>query len=154
MFGILGPNRDITAGQLADACKAFYSAMARTRSATAAIAEMNAAVSQDRIFSVAGAELLFTEVWKYYLEDPSLSKDVAERVKHIVRNVLILYRQEHGVPMPTEVEERVRLEATRHVEDHEAHFAEMQRHFFFMDLFPENARRFAINLNALASERP
>ena len=57
------------------------------------------------------------------------------------------YIAEHGAAMPRESEQRFRALARQYLEASDERFAETKRHFFFIDLFPENEERFPITLD-------
>lgn len=42
----------------------------------------------------------------------------------------------------------------RHVEAHEEHFAEFREHYFFIDQFPDNDKRFPITFADLKQDGP
>ncbi len=142
MWGILGPNRTVTAGELDDGHHAFYQTLYKTRDFTPAIEAMNASVTTgDRPFFLFGAQWFFTQVMMGYFERYCTEEAIAARVQKAAPTEQALRKQ--GV---SEDEIRRRREAFRqHLHDHRGHFDRMKPIFFAEDLCPENAKRFSVS---------
>ena len=142
VWGILGPNRTVTAGELDDGHHAFYRTLYTTRDFTPALESMNASVPPaDRPFFLFGAQWFFTQVMRGYFERYVTEHAITARVQKAAPREEALRQQ--GVPE----EEILRMrEAFReHLRDHRGHFDRMKPVFFAEDLCPENATRFAVS---------
>ena len=131
VWGILGPNRTVTAGELDDGHHAFYRTLYKTRDFTPAIEAMNASVTAgDRPFFLFGAQWFFTQVMRGYFERYCTDEAIAARVQKAAPTEEALRKQ--GV---SEEEILRRREAFRqHLQDHRGHFDQMKPIFFAEDL--------------------
>lgn len=148
-LALLGPNRTLKAGQLQVAVQRFYSTLFRDRNGNAAIDAMNAALAPEpAAFGIVNAEMLFMQVWQAFLADQCTEPELSRRVDGIIFRNAARFREEHGVEMPVEVTEETRRLAKLHVEAVDDQFTECRRHFFFIDLCPENDQRFPVTLES------
>lgn len=143
-LAILGPNRDVMSDEVAKACVAFYRTIFQKGTGNAALDAMNAAVApKPRTFGIFNCEKLFTDVYDGYLAQTSEPGNVEARVERMMARG----RAECG-PLPPAETERVRRAMLDYILDHPARFEEQRRHFFMVDLYPENDARFNLRLEA------
>ena len=141
-LAILGPNRDVMPDEVASACVAFYRTIFQKDTGNAALDAMNVAVApKPRTFGIFNAEKLFTDVYDGYLAQTSTPGEVEARVERMMARG----RAEHG-PLPPAETDRVRTAMRDYILDHPARFEEHRRHFFMIDLYPENDARFNLRL--------
>jgi hypothetical protein len=142
VWGILGPTRTVTAGELDGGHHAFYQTLYAERDFTPAMEAMNASVpAGDEPFVLFGAQWFFKEVMRGYFERYRTEDSIVARVQKAAPKEEAL--RQHGVP---EKEILRRREAfRRHLRDHRGHFDKMKPVFFAEDLCPENAKRFLIS---------
>ena len=154
-LALLGPNDKISAGKLADAMSVFYRTMFEKSSGGAAFKAINDSINPDKpTFSMVNAEMLFKMIWQGFLQDRTSPDELDNRVQQIVIQNMIAFREEHGFPIPADVLEEVRRRVRRHVEAHEEHFAEFREHYFFIDKFADNDKRFPITFADLQQDGP
>jgi hypothetical protein len=154
-LALLGPNDKISAGKLSGAMRLFYRTMFEKGSGDAAFKAINDSINPDKsTFSMVNAEMLFKMIWQSFLQDRTLPDELDKRVQKIVIQNMIAFREEHGFPIPPDVLAEVRRRVRRHVEAHEEHFAEFRKHFFFIDKFPGNNKRFPITFADLQQDGP
>jgi hypothetical protein len=141
VWGILGPTRTVTAGELDDGHRAFYRTLYTTRDFTPALDAMNATVpAADQPFFLFGAQWFFTQVMRGYFERYTTEDAIAARVRGAAPREQDLRQQ--GVP---EEEILRRREAFReHLGNHRGHFDRMKPIFVAEDLCPENSTRFLV----------
>lgn len=144
-LALLGPDRTISAGELARRVLVFYRHLLRDRDGSEAIRSMNeAARSGDPLFGIVNAEMLFRDVFTAYLRDECSEQAIDARVERVVRETIRRFREAKGVGMWAHEIERIRKIARQEALDHERHFDDKRRHYFFIDLFLENDQRFPI----------
>jgi len=144
--GYLGPNRSLSAGDLFDGLRAFYIGLLLDRDMTAAINAMIAAVPNMPYF-FATAEGLFHLGFSAYIRDQATGQPLTDRAEALLQ----LMREAQTEPMPT-VGDVVRTIKERE----EPEFERLRRHYFAIDLLPENETRFKLSYDdaVQASESP
>jgi hypothetical protein len=141
-LAILGPNRDVMPDEVAKACVAFYRTIFQKGTGNTALDAMNAAVApKPRTFGIFNAEKLFTDVYEGYLAQASKPGNVEARVDRMMARG----HEDYG-PLPLAETERVRRMMLDYILDHPARFEEHRRHFFMIDLYPDNDARFNLRL--------
>jgi hypothetical protein len=87
-------------------------------------------------FGIFNCEQLFRDVWDGYFADAMDEKWIAARVEQAVESA--------KAKRPRSESERtgLRVYMRNYILDHTARFEESRRHFFMIDLYPENAARF------------
>ena len=149
-LALLGPNRLISAGDLATALRAFYRGIFSDRNGNGALRAMNDVVDEARpTFGLVNAEMLFTVVYRAFLKERCTEEELSQRVEGVVAAEAARFKERHGVGMWAHEVEQVRANAREHVQAHDQHFDHYRRQFFFIDLFPENAQRFPITIEDL-----
>lgn len=95
VWGILGPTRTVTAGELDDGHRAFYRTLYETCDFTPALDAMNLSVTAgDRPFVLFGAQWFFAQVMRGYFDRYSTEDAIAERVKKAAPREKALREQE------------------------------------------------------------
>ena len=142
VWGILGPTRTVTAGELDDGHRAFYRTLYQTRDFTPAMKAMNASVpAGDQPFFLFGAQWFFMQVMRGYFERYCTDEAIAARVLKAAPTEGLLRQQ--GI---SEDEILRRRETFRqHLRDHRGHFDRMKPLFFAEDVCAENSARFPIS---------
>jgi hypothetical protein len=124
----------------------FYRGVFEHNDGNRAMRMLNDIVDPDKAtFGIYNCEKLFTDVWNGYFEQTATEQQVEERV-----DVLVARARAERSELPREEVARIRAFARDYILDHPARFEESRRHFFMIDLYPENAARF--NLVAAPAE--
>jgi hypothetical protein len=145
-LALLGPNREITNGETSRGFLAFYQSLFATRKISAALRAMNDAVDPNTpVFQLVDAEMLFKDVWAHFVETLCRGDALERRIDAVVVKGVHRSKVEKGGMWAHEVE-RLRVLARRELEAVEQQFVHYRRQFFFIDLFPDNDRRFPITL--------
>lgn len=148
-LALLGPNRPIKAGQLEVAVQRFYRAVFLDGNGNAAIESMNATLlPEPPAFGIVNAESLFSQVWQAYLTEECTEPRLSQRIEAIVARNVAGFRAEHGTEMPAAGMAQLRTLVRRHVESVDEQFSERRRHFFFLDLHPQNEDRFPVSIES------
>lgn len=144
VWGILGPKRSVTAGELEDANLAFYRTLFATRDGGVAWHAMNDTVKAgDRPFALFTAEMMFKLVMQGYFERYCTEEALAKRD---LKSLEIAADLAARGANPQDL--RNAHEAFReYVRDHRGHFDRIKSNFFIVDLCSENAERFAISFD-------
>ena len=135
---LIGPKRDVSAGDIEHACLAFYRALFDTGDGRAAWCAMNDAVAPGSLtFAVFTAEHTFyTAMYGYFTRhcsEDALARRERESVAHL----------EQGGMSGAELEQG-RQVVRRNMRDHRRHFEHFKKRYFFCDRYPENATRFDV----------
>ena len=147
-LALLGPNRPISATHLASACQVFYRDIFKDRNGKAAFKAMNDVVDSTKpTFGIVNAEMLFKHVYHSFLLERCTEEALSKRVESIVAEQVKQFKAERGVGMWAHEVAQVRALARHHAEAHDEHFEHYRREFFFIDLFPENDKRFPITID-------
>jgi hypothetical protein len=151
---LLGPNRKVTAGELATGMRTFYRTLLRDRSVDTAFKAMNDAVDPTKpAFNRISAEGAFKMVWTGYRKDVCTPKKMRARTKEAVKQMAAKRLADTGnVATLAETERFARFFRER-LDDHELHFETVRREFFLIDLYPENDARFDLKLKDCRPER-
>lgn len=151
---LLGPDKTIKPGPLAKAMQTFYRMMFEKRNGNAAFQAMNDTVDPAQpAFGMINAEMAFRWVYGGFLRERCTPAEIAKRAESILHAARWKYFIEHGRPMPLQAFALLQAETQRHVESHDEYFIRMRRDYFFIDLLPDNDKRFPITMaDCLASE--
>ena len=143
--GLIGPNRKMTAGEMSAACLAFYRTVLGQMNGDAGIKAMNDAVNTTKdTFWMISAETAFKVVFKNFLETLCAPHAIEERLDRITANVVTRRRIEGLPDLFSKDLERLRKLTREKLSDQRGRFEEMRREFFYIDLYPENDRRFDV----------
>ena len=139
VWGVLGPTRVVSAGELEDAHLAFYRTLYRTRDYTPALQAMNDTVpAGDRPFFLFGAEWMFRQVMRGYFKRYSTEEAITARVEKAAARA-----RQNGM---AEDEILRRCETFREgLCNQRRHLDLVKPHFFAEDLWPGNATRFSVS---------
>jgi hypothetical protein len=151
VWGVLGPTRVVSAGELEDGHLAFYRTLYSTRDFGPAIQALNDSVrAGDRPFVLLSAEWMFREIMRGYFRRYCTDEAIAARVQKAAPREEALRRQ--GV---AEEEILARRERFREfLRDPRRHFDELKPHFFAADVCPRNAVRFSVTFEDCAPTLP
>lgn len=130
----LGPNSRLTARMLSDGLRAFYKTLLLERDMTAAVNGMLAAVP-DMPYFLSTAEGLFHLGFAAYIRDMATGQALTDRAVALVD----LMRKANTNPLPS-----AEAVATAIKERERPGFESLRRHYFAIDLFPENDARFRL----------
>jgi len=150
VWGLIGPNRVVNAGEIELATSAFYRTLLSERDGGVAWRAMNAAVDADtKPFSFFSASAAFRFVFGSYLATEG-TPDALER-----RRRAIIARLESDGLSP-DIVRAGEPAVAEYIGDHRARFEEAKGHFFFTDLCPDHNERFPVTLDdcRLPSSRP
>ncbi len=143
-LALLGPTKQINAGDLSKALQTFYKSIFAGRNGNAAFKAMNDAVDPaNRTFGIVNAEMLFKTVYREFLK--STAEELSVRVERIVAIEVARFKASKGGMWRHEVDQ-AREMARAHVHAFDAQFDHYRTQFFFIDLFPDNDKRFPITI--------
>ncbi|MDD5412089.1 MAG: hypothetical protein PHF31_11865 [Methylobacter sp.] len=133
-WGLIGPTRTLTAGELEKAYAALYLTLLSTKEPAKAVEAMDQA-TKPGLFWRTTSQGLFEKVWNSYKSEHCTTAALAARANRMKDRL-----QESGVSaLPSTDELKSRLIS------HEPIAFERYRHTFFMcDLFPEHSNRFPV----------
>jgi hypothetical protein len=147
-LALLGPNRKVYPGEVVRGMTEFYRGVFVHKSGDRAMQLLNNVVDPDRTtFGIYNCERLFTDVWNGYLEEVA-KQGVAETR---VDRMMTMGRLTYG-PLPRHEETLARQRMHDYIADQPARFEESRRHFFMIDLFPENGARFNLTVTPLVDK--
>ncbi|MGH2362048.1 MAG: hypothetical protein ACRDGM_16100 [bacterium] len=140
-FALLGPNREVTPGEVVRGMRAFYRKVILDRDGLRAMDAMNNIVDPDKeTFRIYNCEQLFRDVWGWYLEGTSTEEHIAPRIDEAEARA-----QAERPRTPAEIA-HLRAYMRDYILDYQARFEESRRHFFMIDLYPHNHARFNLLL--------
>jgi hypothetical protein len=150
LWAVIGPPESQRAGDLYCAMKRFYSRLLTDFDLVAAIREMNGNRDVDEWeYAIYSAELLFCNVFRYYIRDLAGAETLEQRLNRLVAHVA--RRQHLDLRQTMMLRDLYRAKLT----DHKFWFDRYRKTFLMLDLFPQNAARFQFTfeecLNALGS---
>lgn len=133
-WGLIGPTRTLTAGELEKAYSALYLTLLSTKSPANAVQAMEQATSQG-LFWRTTAQGLFEKVWRNYKSEYCTASALEMRGKRMMEHLRV-----SGVsPLPS-MDELMR----RFIGREPVAFERYRQTFFMCDLFPEHSIRFPI----------
>ena len=136
VWGLIGPKRPVSFGEIDDANRAFYRTMARTKDGALALRAMNETVkAADNPFSFIGAEMMFRAVMKRYFKEMCTSGMIEQRADKVIAEFI-------NSGANAEVVGSLRTSLRDHIGDHRALFDAVRSRFFFTDLCPDHEQRF------------
>lgn len=137
-WGLIGPTRTCTAGELEKAYAALYLTLLTTKAPAKAVEAMDQATSPG-LFLRTTSQGLFKKVWDGYKREHCTSVALEARADRMKDRL----RQSGVSPLPSTDELKCRLIS------HEPIAFESYRQTFFMcDLFPEHSQRFPVEYSA------
>ena len=140
VWGLIGPLRVVTAGEIEDAHTAFYRTLFSTGDGGPAWRAMNAAIEKaDSPFQFISAEFMFREVMRTYFTKLCSKEALAQRMDRLVETM-----KSDGVPQQALPVFAAMLR--ERLLDHPSFFDRLKERFFHQDLCPEHAARFAVSL--------
>ncbi len=139
-WAIIGPEVEVTAGELEKNFGEFYKVFFDKLDGDAAIEALNQGVTrQDRKYHFLSSIGLFIKAYTKYYMDYCRGKGKRDRVENLVTQAMQDSQVRHrGVNW-------ARKKVKQGLGAKDAHFNKMKNRFFFIDLFPENASRFPLN---------
>jgi hypothetical protein len=141
-WAIIGPEAEITAGDAERDFGKFYKTFFDKMDGDAAINALNQGVAKPaRKYHFLGATDLFNRAYAKYYKNHCTGKGKRERVEDLVTQTM----QNPDVQRRGVNWARNKVKEGLAAED--AHFNKMKDRFFFIDLFPDNARRFPLSHN-------
>jgi hypothetical protein len=147
-LALLGPNRKVYPGEAVRGMTAFYRGVFMHKSGDRAMQLLNNIVDPNRTtFGIYNCEKLFMDVWNGYLEEVAKPGVAEARVDRM----MTMGRLTYG-PLPPQEEMLARQRMHDFISDQPARFEESRRHFFMIDLFPENAARFNLTVTPVAEQ--
>lgn len=144
---LLGPVERIKPEPLAKAMQTFYRTLFQQHNGNAAFNAMNAVVDRaEPAFWMINAEMAFRWVCGEYFRTRCTPAELARRAESILHGIRWKHFIDHGRPMPLQAFTLIKAETQRYVENHHEYFVPMRRGYFFIDVFPDNDKRFPITL--------
>ncbi|HEY0845604.1 MAG TPA: hypothetical protein VGE12_09555 [Noviherbaspirillum sp.] len=133
-WGLIGPTRTLTAGELERAYAALYLTLLSTKSPANAVLAMDKATSPG-LFWRTTAQGLFENVWRHYKSEHCTPSSLEMRGKRMIEHL-----RESGVsPLPS-----MDVLMKRFTSHEPVAFDRYRQTFFMCDLFPEHSNRFPI----------
>jgi len=146
-LAIIGPNRAVSVREVLAASIAFYRTIFNGASGDVAIKAMNAAVAPHPLtFGAYNAERLFRDVVEAFFATACVEPALSQRITSLFTKLVAKRFNDTGQVPTREELEQLRAFTRQHIEAHEDWFDNLREHFFFLDLVPENARRFPITI--------
>ena len=139
VFMLIGPPDTMTAGDILQATRRFYTSMASRLDLNAALESMNAhAEYSDWKLKPATAEILFCRVFRQYLKESGTFDRSEERVDAIVAEVA------RAQGLSADDTPLLRESVRRALASNSWWYEELRHTFLMMDLFPETTDRFGL----------
>jgi hypothetical protein len=135
VWGLIGPTREITAGQVQGDFGNFYRTFFLTASGSQAIDALNARAPKQSLYYHTSAEEFFLQVWRAYKRNCCSPKILSERARKMYRQAKA--SKDTKVPNIGELKRRLQREEPDS-------FARYRDIYFMYDIYPENQSRFAI----------
>jgi hypothetical protein len=146
-LALLGPNRKVTPGEIVRGMRAFYRGVFEHRDGSRAMRMLNNIVDPESItFSIFNCEQLFRNVWDGYLADAAEESWITARIEQAVQ------RATAERPRSERELAGLRTWMRHYILDHPTRLEESRRHFFMIDLYPENAARFNLVATPVPTE--
>jgi hypothetical protein len=102
--------------------------------------------SRKPLFNWMTAEFMFERVERSYFQGSCTDEKIKERTDGVVVGLVARELRERGRGTSPEELARANREVRAFLTNYRANFARDRDHFFFVDLFPENAARFNITI--------
>lgn len=129
-WGLIGPSRTLSAGELEKAYLAFYTTLMRTKSSSEAMAALEGA-SEAGMFAAVSAQGLFDRVWQGYLDGHCTDEALVQRAQGI--------RAQLPPDAPHTIDDlKAILLAQGPIT-----LQRFWKTFFMQDLYPDHVKRFA-----------
>lgn len=137
---LIGPPASMSAGELLDRMKLFYTALIPQLNLNAGLSAANhdAAYESWRI-KPATAEILFCRVFRTMIESEGSEAQVEDQVNDQLANLV----RRHGFTVEDTARMRPALRAR--ISDHRGLYDRLRETFLMLDIFPENAERFGLS---------
>ena len=140
-WGVIGPPDSIGDLDLYEAMQRFYAALWSSIDLRQALNEANQSPHLgDWTFQLQSADLLYCRVFRWYLESLR-DEPKTERVNRLVADAARLQNLDVIQTM------KLREDIARDLDNHQFWFNRYKTRFLMLDLFPENARRFQLELS-------
>jgi hypothetical protein len=135
---LIGPVRNVTTGEIEQACPVFYRTLFDTEDGGTPWHAMNDAVAPGRMtFGIFTAEDMFYRVMHGYFATHCSEDILATRENRLVDELVEMGWSGEDL-------ERGRQALRRALHDQRPYFEQWKERFFFCDLYPENAARFDV----------
>jgi hypothetical protein len=143
---VVGPLQVVSAGVLETATRAFYRSILSGGDGSAATRAIREALHpNEAMFWTVTAEGLFLEILKGYYNEMTTDDQIAARVERFIAPMAL-----QGVPPAEMARRRAMMKAN--LADRPALFDACYRKFFFVDKYPENAKRFILSFERCFQE--
>jgi hypothetical protein len=142
VWALIGPTEDITEEDVHTDFTSFYNEFFTKFDGRAALEALN----QKKVGSGAWrylyypARYFFRSVYRKYLLDLTSETALCQREERIVAEVLA------SRPALRRDEAALRAKVQDDLRDHQTHFEQKKKHFFMLDLYPDNRTRFPLTL--------
>ena len=141
-WGIIGPDREIMAGDIYVAAKAFYETLFAKNDLRAAVGTMNPGQEyQNWAIRILPAEIMFCRLFNIYVTEIATSENNDKRASGILAQ--IARQLGRDVTQKTQARDFIR----ELLKNHRFWFDRLRRHFLMLDLFPRNASRFPLTFD-------
>jgi hypothetical protein len=146
--GLIGPNRKVYEHEVLKGCLAFYRTIFERRDGDAALKAMNDAVSTtEETFWNVSAELAFKMAFQGYMRGEGSPEGATVRADAFANRRAARVAAQRGAPVLAEEVAEWRDRTRAFLLNHEARFDLEWRKFFYIDEFPENAKRFDFTID-------
>jgi hypothetical protein len=143
---VVGPMQVVSAGVLETATHAFYRSILNGGDSSAATRAIGEALHpNEAMFWTVTAEWLFLEILKGYYNEMTTDDQIAARVERFIAPLAL-----QGVPAAEMARRRAITKA--HLADRPALFDACYQKFFFVEKYPENAKRFILSFERCFQE--
>lgn len=141
-WAMIGPNVEVTAGQLQNNFGQFYESFFFDLNGDKAITILNeGATHQDRTYHFYSAAGIFSKAFREYYKNHCVGKGKKVRVEHLVSELM----KNPDTMLRGVAWARKQVKKTLASEDQ--YFDMVRKRYFFINQFPENDKRFSISMN-------
>lgn len=141
LWGLIGPSRSVSAGEIEDGNLAFYKTLLSTRDGGTAWRAMNETATRgDRPFRFRGAATMFRLIMQGYFAEYCTEEALDRRSRRVMDEF-------ERIGTPDQLLPQMQAAVAEYLRRHSAQFEEIKTRFFFIDLCPENFNRFPISFD-------
>jgi hypothetical protein len=145
-WGLVGPDRPVSFGDMATAFNRFYEEMFSSHDGVKAVMALNNAVPGSARYVFLNCFQLFEDGWATYERKFCMGKGRQQRVERL------LTRFRSNIYAPLDTTRARKIVKKRLKEMREPAFKKYRRRFFMIDLYPENAARFPVSYHRVVQK--
>ena len=146
-WAVIGPDQEVLAGEVERDFGAFYKKFFETLDGDLSIKELNRGANRkNRTYHFLSAVGLFVKAYTKYYKSHCIGKRRRERIEYLTTQAMKNPDvQRRGVTW-------TRKKIKEGLAKEDAHFDKLKNRYFFIDSYPENARRFFLSRDEIIEE--